>query len=184
MESEYIRMHHNRHQPLPQQCSSALVKHIKAPAPLVWSLVRRFDQPQKYKPFVSRCTVHPQGQGDLAVGSLRQVNVKSGLPATTSTERLEQLDDHQQSFVVDVPDGNTVDETCYFVEALIRCNLSSLATATCIGYLHEVEYIINRGMPLCKGIYGHTHPFLFCVNVSSDLRGGKSSHRCPTHKLQ
>lgn len=32
-----------------------------------------------------------------------------------------------ESFVVDVPDGNTKDETCYFVEALIRCNLKSLA---------------------------------------------------------
>jgi len=32
-----------------------------------------------------------------------------------------------ESFVVDVPEGNTKDETCYFVEALIRCNLSSLA---------------------------------------------------------
>ncbi|XP_057718142.1 abscisic acid receptor PYL9-like [Arachis stenosperma] len=181
MESEYIRMHHNRHQPLPQQCSSALVKHIKAPAPLVWSLVRRFDQPQKYKPFVSRCTVHPQGQGDLAVGSLRQVNVKSGLPATTSTERLEQLDDHQrilgvtivggdhrlnnysslitvhpeviegrpgtmviESFVVDVPDGNTVDETSYFVEALIRCNLSSLATVSERMAMQDYDHLINQ----------------------------------------
>lgn len=32
-----------------------------------------------------------------------------------------------ESFVVDVPEGNTRDETCYFVEALIRCNLKSLA---------------------------------------------------------
>lgn len=32
-----------------------------------------------------------------------------------------------ESFVVDVPEGNTNDETCYFVEALIRCNLKSLA---------------------------------------------------------
>lgn len=32
-----------------------------------------------------------------------------------------------ESFVVDVPDGNTKDETCYFVKALIRCNLKSLA---------------------------------------------------------
>ncbi|KAL5999044.1 hypothetical protein ACLOJK_009994 [Asimina triloba] len=127
---------------------------------LVWSLVRRFDQPQKYKPFVSRCVV----QGDLEIGSVREVNVKSGLPATTSTERLEKLDDNEhilsvrivggdhrlrnyssvitlhpevidgrpgtlviESFVVDVPDGNTQDETCYFVEALIKCNLKSLA---------------------------------------------------------
>ena len=32
-----------------------------------------------------------------------------------------------ESFVVDVPDGNTKDETCYFVEAVIKCNLTSLA---------------------------------------------------------
>ncbi|EOY23472.1 hypothetical protein QUC31_008273 [Theobroma cacao] len=157
--SEYVRRHH-RHEIGENQCSSALVKHIKAPVPLVWSLVRRFDQPQKYKPFVSRCVV----QGNLEIGSLREVDVKSGLPATTSTERLELLDDDEhilsirivggdhrlknyssisslhpeiidgrpgtlviESFVVDVPEGNTKDETCYFVEALIKCNLKSLA---------------------------------------------------------
>lgn len=32
-----------------------------------------------------------------------------------------------ESFVVDVPEGNTKDETCYFVQALIKCNLKSLA---------------------------------------------------------
>ena len=123
-------------------------------------MVRRFDEPQKYKPFVSRCVV----RGNLEIGSLREVDVKSGLPATTSTERLEILDDNHhilsvriiggdhrlrnyssimslhpeivdgrpgtlviESFVVDIPEGNTKDETCYFVEALIKCNLKSLA---------------------------------------------------------
>ncbi|KAI3831997.1 hypothetical protein MKX03_006371 [Papaver bracteatum] len=160
MENEYIYRHHKHDEMRDNQCSSALVKHIKAPLHLVWSLVRRFDQPQKYKPFISRCVV----QGDLEIGSLREVNVKSGLPATTSTERLELLDDEEhilsirivggdhrlqnyssiitlhpeiidgrpgtlviESFVVDVPEGNTKDETCYFVEALIKCNLKSLA---------------------------------------------------------
>ncbi|KAF8042888.1 hypothetical protein BT93_A1269 [Corymbia citriodora subsp. variegata] len=159
MEREYMRRHH-KHEVAENQCSSALVKHIRAPVPLVWSLVRRFDQPQKYKPFVSRCVV----RGNLEIGSLRDVDVKSGLPATTSTERLEFLDDDEhilsirivggdhrlrnyssiislhpeitegrpgtlviESFVVDVPEGNTKDETCYFVEALIKCNLKSLA---------------------------------------------------------
>lgn len=32
-----------------------------------------------------------------------------------------------ESFMVDVPEGNTKDETCYFVKALINCNLKSLA---------------------------------------------------------
>ncbi|URE47263.1 Glycosyl hydrolases family 28 [Musa troglodytarum] len=159
MEAECVRRFH-RHEPKENQCSSSVVKHIKAPVHLVWSLVRRFDQPQRYKPFVSRCIM----QGDFAVGCLREVNIKSGLPATTSTERLEQLDDNEhilsikivggdhrlqnyssvvtahpeiidgrpgtlviESFVVDVPEGNTKDDTCFFVEALIKCNLKSLA---------------------------------------------------------
>lgn len=123
-------------------------------------MVRRFDEPQKYKPFVSECTL----RGDLKVGTLREVNVKTGLPATTSTERLELLDDEQrvlgvkivggdhrlrnyssvitvhpetidgrsgtllvETFTVDVPEGNTMEETCYFVQGLINCNLKCLA---------------------------------------------------------
>jgi abscisic acid receptor PYR/PYL family len=35
-----------------------------------------------------------------------------------------------ESFVVDVPDGNTVDETCCFVEHLIKSNLRSLAVVS------------------------------------------------------
>ncbi|CAA7023094.1 unnamed protein product [Microthlaspi erraticum] len=159
-ESLHIQLNH-RHDPKEDQCSSVLVKHIKAPVHIVWSLVRRFDQPQKYKPFVSRCVMK---KGDVGIGSVREVDVRSGLPATTSTERLELLDDNEhilgitivggdhrlknyssvvtvhpeiidgragtmvvESFVVDVPEGNTKEETCCFVEALIRCNLKSLS---------------------------------------------------------
>ncbi|THU45694.1 hypothetical protein C4D60_Mb02t20680 [Musa balbisiana] len=141
-------------------CRALEAEYVRSFHRHVWSLVRRFDQPQKYKPFVSRCIV----QGGTGVGSLREVNIKSGLPATTSFERLEHLDDDErilsirivggdhrlknyssiitahpetidgrpatlviESFVVDVPDGNTKEETCYFVEALIKCNLKSLA---------------------------------------------------------
>ena len=68
----------------------------------MWSLVRRFDQPQKYKPFVSRCIA----QGDLQIGSVREVNVKSGLPATTSTERLELLDDDEHIFGMKIVGGD------------------------------------------------------------------------------
>ncbi|KAG5403902.1 hypothetical protein IGI04_010021 [Brassica rapa subsp. trilocularis] len=144
-----------------QERDSTLVKHIQAPVHIVWSLVRRFDQPQKYKPFISRCVV----KGNMEIGTVREVDVKSGLPATRSTERLELLDENEhilsmrivggdhrlknyssvislhpetieggrigtlviESFVVDVPEGNTNEETCYFVEALIKCNLKSLA---------------------------------------------------------
>ncbi|CAM8971963.1 hypothetical protein QQ045_028982 [Rhodiola kirilowii] len=159
MEAQYISRYHH-HQTADNQCASSLSTLIKAPVDLVWSLVRRFDEPQKYKPFVSRCVV----KGDFQIGSVREVNVKSGLPATTSTERLELLNDEEhilgirivggdhrlknyssvvtvhpetvdgrpatlviESFIVDVPEGNTKDETCYFVQALINCNHKSLA---------------------------------------------------------
>ena len=57
----------------------------------VWSIVRRFDEPQKYKPFVQSCVMH----GDVRPGNVREVYVISGLPASTSTEVLEILDDEQ-----------------------------------------------------------------------------------------
>ncbi|EPS66033.1 hypothetical protein M569_08746, partial [Genlisea aurea] len=159
MEAEYVARYRkkHRHQPGDNQCSSLVFKHIKAPLDIVWSLVRRFDEPQLYKPFISNC----RASDDLKIGSLREVNVKSGLPATTSTERLEVLDDQEhvlsvkfiggdhrlknyssvttlhpegeretvivESFVVDVPEGNTKEETCYFVKVLINFNLMSLA---------------------------------------------------------
>ncbi|KAF8402569.1 hypothetical protein HHK36_010655 [Tetracentron sinense] len=142
----------------PNQCCSAAIKAIAAPVSTVWSVVRRFDNPQAYKHFVKSCHVIV-GDGD--VGTLREIHVVSGLPASTSTERLEILDDERhvlsfsivggehrlanyrsvttlhasssgngtvvvESYVVDVPPGNTKDDTCVFVDTIVRCNLRSL----------------------------------------------------------
>ncbi|XAR66575.1 hypothetical protein NMG60_11012856 [Bertholletia excelsa] len=87
------------HELTPNQCGSSLVQIIDAPLPLVWSLVRRFDQPHAYKRFVKSCTMQA---GDGGVGSVRRVMVISGLPAETSTERLDQLDDdaHVMTFSI------------------------------------------------------------------------------------
>ncbi|KAB2078597.1 hypothetical protein ERO13_A06G161000v2 [Gossypium hirsutum] len=143
----------------PNQCCSAVVQTIKAPVETVWSVVRRFDNPQAYKHFLKSCHVIV---GDGNVGSLREVHVISGLPAAFSTERLEILDDEHhvlsfsvvggvhrlnnyksvttlhasnkgngtvvvESFVVDIPPGNTREDTCTFVDTIVRCNLQSLA---------------------------------------------------------
>ncbi|KAI5444330.1 hypothetical protein KIW84_012818 [Lathyrus oleraceus] len=45
-------------------------------------------------------------QGDLGIVSVREVNVKSGSPATTSTERLEQLDDEEHILGIRIVGGN------------------------------------------------------------------------------
>ncbi|XP_020207851.1 abscisic acid receptor PYL4 [Cajanus cajan] len=142
----------------PNQCCSAVIQSIAAPASAVWAVVRRFDRPQGYKQFVKSC--HVVGEG-IRVGAVREVRVVSGLPAASSTERLEILDeerhvmsfsvvggDHRlrnyrsvttlhgdgnggtvviESYVVDVPPGNTKEETCVFVDTILRCNLQSLA---------------------------------------------------------
>lgn len=143
----------------PNQCCSAVIQQINAPISTVWSVVRRFDNPQAYKHFVKSCHVLV-GNGD--VGTLREIHVISGLPAASSTERLEILDDERhvisfsvvggdhrlanyrsvttlhptptdngtvvvESFVVDIPPGNTNEETCVFVDTIVKCNLQSLA---------------------------------------------------------
>ncbi|WCJ27992.1 Abscisic acid receptor PYR1 [Euphorbia peplus] len=153
-----IALYHT-HPISPNQCSSVVVQQISAPVSTVWSVVRRFDNPQAYKHFVKTCHVLV-GDGD--VGTLREVHVISGLPAANSTERLEILDDERhvisfsvvggdhrlanyksvttlhptpagngtvviESYVVDIPPGNTKEETCVFVDTIVRCNLQSLA---------------------------------------------------------
>nr|XP_010925746.1 abscisic acid receptor PYL8 isoform X2 [Elaeis guineensis] len=143
VESEYVRRLH-RHELRENQCSSTLFKHIKAPVHLVWSLVRRFDQPQKYKPFVSRCVM----QGDLGIGSVREVNVKSGLPATTSTERLEFLDDNEHILSIKIVGGDhrlKSNSRClvhlFMIEVIFNCVINiTTHSPTC----HLAELLIHR----------------------------------------
>ncbi|GKU92184.1 hypothetical protein SLEP1_g5947 [Rubroshorea leprosula] len=153
-----VARYHN-HVVGPDQCSSYAVQTIEAPVDTVWSVVRQFDNPQAYKHFLKSCHVIV---GDGKVGTLREVHVVSGLPAATSTERLDILDDERhvfsfsivggvhrltnyrsvttlhaspsgtgtvvlESYVVDVPPGNTREDTCIFVDTIIRCNMQSLA---------------------------------------------------------
>lgn len=158
-------LRHHGHAVGTNQCCSAVVQAIDAPVGAVWSVVRRFDNPQAYKHFLKSCHVIV-GDGD--VGTLREVRVVSGMPAESSTERLEILDDEKhvmsfsvvgghhrlrnyrsvttlhaavphgdgggshrtvvvESYVVDVPQGNTREETCAFVHTIVKCNLQSLA---------------------------------------------------------
>ncbi|XAR54815.1 hypothetical protein NMG60_11030120 [Bertholletia excelsa] len=147
------------------QCSSLLAQRIHAPRDVVWSVVRRFDKPQTYKHFIKSCTVK---EGfTIAVGATRDVNVISGLPAATSTERLDVLDDERfvtgftiiggehrlrnyrsittvhelerdgriwtmvlESYVVDVPEGNTEEDTRLFADTVVKLNLQKLASVT------------------------------------------------------
>ncbi|ESQ39724.1 hypothetical protein EUTSA_v10001220mg [Eutrema salsugineum] len=142
------------------RCCSTLVQTIDAPLPLVWSILRRFDNPQAYKQFVKTCDL---SSGDGGEGSVRDVTVVSGLPAAYSVERLDELDDEShvmvisiiggdhrlinyrskttafvaaaeeektvvvESYVVDVPEGNSEEETMSFANTIVGFNLKSLA---------------------------------------------------------
>ncbi|XP_016201111.1 abscisic acid receptor PYR1 [Arachis ipaensis] len=155
----------------PGQCSSLLAQRIHAPPSVVWSIVRRFDKPQTYKHFIKSCAVKEPFH--MAVGCTRDVNVISGLPAATSTERLDLLDDDKhvtgfsiiggehrlrnyrsvttvhgfedrdggggggkiysvvlESYIVDVPDGNTEEDTRLFADTVVKLNLQKLASVT------------------------------------------------------
>ncbi|EOA13941.1 hypothetical protein CARUB_v10027058mg [Capsella rubella] len=154
------------------RCSSLLAQRINAPPETVWSVVRRFDRPQIYKHFIKSC--HVDESFEMRVGCTRDVNVISGLPANTSRERLDLLDDDRkvtgfsitggehrlrnyksvttvhrfakereeggggeriwtvvlESYVVDVPEGNSEEDTRLFADTVIRLNLQKLASIT------------------------------------------------------
>ncbi|XP_037416597.1 abscisic acid receptor PYL9-like [Triticum dicoccoides] len=65
-------------------CTSLVTQRVQAPLAAVWDIVRGFANPQCYKHFIKSCAL---AAGDGAtVGSVREVTVVSGLPASTSTE--------------------------------------------------------------------------------------------------
>lgn len=147
------------------QCSSLLAQRIHAPPETVWSVLRRFDRPQTYKHFIKSCVVKEDFR--MVAGATRDVNVISGLPAATSTERLDVLDDERrvtgfsiiggehrlrnyrsmttvhgferdgriwtvvlESYIVDVPEGNTEEDTRLFADTVVKLNLQKLASVT------------------------------------------------------
>ena len=151
----------------PGQCSSLVAQRIEAPAAAVWAIVRRFDCPQVYKHFIRSCALRPDPDAgdELRPGRLREDSVISGLPASTSTERLDLLDDARrafgftitggehrlanyksvttvseltpaapaeictvvlESYVVDVPEGNSQEDTRLFADTVVRLNLQKL----------------------------------------------------------
>lgn len=98
-----IRLHHT-----PElchgQCGSALVQTIDAPLGLVWSLVRQFGYPQAYKQFIKTCKV-VAGDGTTE-GSIREISVVTGLPASRSREQLEALNDEAHTMVFNIIGGD------------------------------------------------------------------------------
>uniref|UniRef100_A0A0E0MB30 Uncharacterized protein n=1 Tax=Oryza punctata TaxID=4537 RepID=A0A0E0MB30_ORYPU len=159
---------HHRYAVGPGQCSSLLAQRIHAPPAAVWAVVRRFDCPQVYKHFIRSCVLRPDPDSPdddlLRPGRLREVSVISGLPASTSTERLDLLDDARrvfgftitggehrlrnyrsvttvseldeictvvlESYIVDVPEGNTEEDTRLFADTVIRLNLQKLKSVS------------------------------------------------------
>ena len=172
-ELEPIVNTYHKFEPSPNTCTSIITQRIDAPARRVWPLVRSFENPQKYKHFIKSCNMM---RGDGGVGSIREVTVVSGLPASTSTERLEILDDDKhllsfrvvggehrlqnyrsvtsvnefkdksregkvytivlESYVVDIPEGNTGEDTKMFVDTVVKLNLQKLGVVATTTTLH------------------------------------------------
>ncbi|GJR08012.1 abscisic acid receptor PYR1-like protein [Tanacetum coccineum] len=115
----------------PSQCSSLLAQHIHAPPDIVWSVIRRFDKPQTYKHFIKSC--HVADDFVMSVGCTRDVNVISGLPANTSTERLDILDDEKRVMGFTIIGGehrNTEEETRLFADTFVKLNLQKTGLVT------------------------------------------------------
>nr|GEU90548.1 hypothetical protein [Tanacetum cinerariifolium] len=131
-------IHNHTHAVGPHQCSSAVVQTISAPVDAVWSVVRRFDNPQAYKHFLKSCHVI-LGEGDV-VGSLREVHVVSGLPAGSSTERLEILDDEQHVLSFSVVGGDHRLQNYRSVTTLHASPICEGTTVVVESYVVDVPY--------------------------------------------
>ncbi|XP_030442229.1 abscisic acid receptor PYL2-like [Syzygium oleosum] len=147
----------------PNMCTSLIARRIGAPAHAVWPLVHDFASRQRYKHFIKSCHMR---EGDGGVGSVRDVVVISGLPASTSVERLEVLEDERgvlsfrviggdhrlhdyrsvtsvnevttieeerkvvtlvlESYVVQIPQGNTCEDAKLFADTIVKLNLQKL----------------------------------------------------------
>ncbi|KAG2244603.1 hypothetical protein Bca52824_093570 [Brassica carinata] len=125
----------------PKRCRSTVVETIDAPLPLVWSVLRRFDKPQAYKRFVKSCTIRFDGDGDRGEGSVRDVTLRLDelddeshvmvvsiiggnrrlANFTSKTVVVASPDDEEgktvvvESYIVDVPEGNSEEDTILFV---------------------------------------------------------------------
>ncbi|XP_004253195.1 abscisic acid receptor PYL2-like [Solanum lycopersicum] len=161
VELEPLIRNYHTFEDLPNTCTSLVTQRIDAPVDVVWPFIRRFDNPEKYKHFIKSCRIV---SGDGGVGSIREVTVVSGIPASTSTERLEILDDEKhilsfrvvggehrltnyksvtsvnefkkngkiytivlESYIVDIPEGNTGEDTKMFTDTVVKLNLQKLA---------------------------------------------------------
>ncbi|XP_065866361.1 abscisic acid receptor PYL11-like [Euphorbia lathyris] len=81
------------------QCGSSKVQTFDAAAlPLVWSIIKQFDNPRSYKGFIKTCTILA-GDG-TGVGSVRELELVSGLAGKTITEKLDDLDDDSCLMIV------------------------------------------------------------------------------------
>ncbi|KAL5579417.1 hypothetical protein UlMin_011859 [Ulmus minor] len=161
-----IKTFHTTTNPSSNTCTSLLTQRINAPMDATWRFVRDFGNPHKYKPFIKSCKII-EGDGKNQ-GSLRDLDVVSGLPASTSRERLEVLDeenrvlsfrvvggDHRlrdyhsvtsvneilskegenytevlESYCVEIPHGNSWDDTKTFVDTVVNLNLQKLEEVT------------------------------------------------------
>ncbi|KAI9159820.1 hypothetical protein LWI28_002244 [Acer negundo] len=166
--------HTSPHDQSPNTCTSIIKQHVNTPLSLIWPFVRDFGNPNKYKHFIKSCTTRDGAHNGLEVGSVRDVRIISGLPASTSTERLEILDDEKhissfrivggdhrlnnyqsvtsvnefignengdevysivlESYVVDIPEGNSEEDTKMFVDTVVKLNLAKLADLAMAAY--------------------------------------------------
>ncbi|KAL3720881.1 hypothetical protein ACJRO7_005654 [Eucalyptus globulus] len=126
----------------PNTCTSLIAWSIDAPAHAVWPLALDFTNPRRYKSFIRKCHMR-EGNGGVGVWSRRDIEMLSGLPASTSMERVEVLDDERRvvsfriiggdhglcdyrsvtsSYAGQIPEGKTCEDTKVFVDTILKQN--------------------------------------------------------------
>ncbi|CAO2842311.1 unnamed protein product [Amaranthus hypochondriacus] len=87
-----------------KRCSFSVEQAINAPLEVVWSIVRQFHNPKAYKMFIRSSSY--SGGCTNTLGSFCNITYVSGFPATTSVERLDELNDDMHFMVFSLVGGD------------------------------------------------------------------------------
>ncbi|KAH7685691.1 Polyketide cyclase/dehydrase protein [Dioscorea alata] len=131
-------VNYHSHNILPSQCASINMQEIPALISHVWSIIRRFDHPQAYKCFIKECYMRAECIEHLDelndehhVMRFSSVGGDHRLTNYQSTISLHQVSDKItvviESYVIDVPLGVTRENTCTFIDGVIKFSLKALA---------------------------------------------------------
>ncbi|TYH60636.1 hypothetical protein ES332_D08G308500v1 [Gossypium tomentosum] len=144
---------YHKFEPIPNTCTSLITQRIDAPVRAVWPFIRSFEAPQKYKHFIKSCNMSSGDGGSterlemlddekhilsfrVVGGEHRLRNYRSVTSVSEFKEEGKVYTVVLESYIVDIPEGNSGEDTKMFVDTVVKLNLQKLGVIAIAGSVH------------------------------------------------